>query len=91
MNAVNVQSCKLTVVFSEGKLPAIDAKAPRFELVLGSLRIGVVINAKSARKLASHPGGAVLQGRLVASQAGLVLEQAGFSWTDAKPATEPTA
>ena len=39
MNVVNIQSCKLSIVFPEGELPVIDPDDPRFELVLGSVRI----------------------------------------------------
>ncbi|MGA2705910.1 MAG: hypothetical protein ABSH35_33115 [Isosphaeraceae bacterium] len=88
MRTIPVTALKITLPFRAGELPAIDAADPSFTIELGSLKIQARISPKSARKLASHPGSAVLQGRLVAAQAGLVLEQAGFSWIDAKPAGE---
>jgi hypothetical protein len=43
---------KLSVVFPEGKLPAIDPADPTFVLVLGRLEIQGKVNPKAARKLA---------------------------------------
>ena len=43
------------------------------------------VNAKAARKLAQHNGGAALQGRLIVEGGKLVLAEAGFSWIDPKP------
>ena len=66
MKRVDIASAKVSVVFPEGKLPAIDPANPAFVLVLGGLEIQSKVNAKAARKLAQHPGGAVLQAELVA-------------------------
>jgi hypothetical protein len=49
------------------------------------------VNAKAARKLAQHNGGAALQGRLIVEGGKLVLAEAGFTWIDPKPAAEATA
>jgi hypothetical protein len=84
MKRVDITSAKLTVVFPEGKLPAIDPADPAFTLVLGGQEIHGKVNAKAARKLAQHRGGAVLQGKLVAAGGKLDLLDAGFSWIDPK-------
>ncbi len=88
MTTITVASAKLTVVFAEGKLPAIDPQNPEFEIHLGATRITAKINAKAARKLATWAGGAVLQGKLIELDGRLVLGDAGFSWIDPKPAAE---
>ena len=54
MKRVDLASAKLTVVFPEGKLPAIDPADPAFVLVLGGLEILGKVNPKAARKLAQH-------------------------------------
>jgi hypothetical protein len=87
MNRIPITSAKLNVVFPEGKLPAIDPAHPEFVLELGS----VVIHAKAARKLAAHPGGAVLQGRLISEGGRLNLLDAGFTWIDPKTVDLPSA
>jgi hypothetical protein len=84
MKRVDIPSAKLSVVFPEGNLPAIDPADPAFVLVLGGLEIRGKVNAKAARKLAGHKGGAVLQGKLVAQGGKLDLLDAGFSWIDPK-------
>lgn len=84
MKRVDIASAKLTVVFPEGGLPAIDPADPAFVLVLGGLEIRGKVNSKAARKLAQHRGGAVLQGKLVAQGGKLELLEAGFSWIDPK-------
>jgi hypothetical protein len=84
MKRLDIVSAKLTVVFPEGKLPAIDPADPAFVLVLGGLEIQGKVNGKAARKLAQHPGGAVLQGKLVAEGGKLDLLDAGFTWIDPK-------
>ena len=84
MKRVDVTSAKLSVIFSEGKLPAIDPDDPEFVLILGGLEIHGKVNPKAARKLAQHCGGAVLQGKLVAEGGKLDLLDAGFTWIDPK-------
>lgn len=84
MTRISISSAKLNVVFPEGKLPAIDPARPDFLLDLGGTEIRGKINAKSARKLAAHRGGAVLQGRLVIEAGKLSLLDAGFSWLEPK-------
>jgi hypothetical protein len=84
---LDIASAKLTVVFPEGKLPAIDPADPAFTLVLGSHEIHGQVNAKAARKLAQHKGGAVLQGKLVSVGGKLALVDAGFTFIDPKTET----
>jgi len=86
MKRLEIASAKLTVVFPEGKLPAIDPADPAFVLVLGPLEIHGKVNPKAVRKLAQHRGGAVLQGKLVAEGGKLNLLDAGFTWIDPKAA-----
>ncbi len=86
MKTVPVTSANLKVVFRPGSLPQVDPANPTFTLTLGGFSIDVRINAKSARKLAVHRGGAILQGRLVESGDRLQLVDAGFSWLEP---TEP--
>lgn len=81
---LDIPSAKLTVVFPEGKLPAIDPADPAFVLVLGGVEIHGKINPKAARKLAQHKGGAVLQGKLIVESGKLSLADAGFSWIEPK-------
>ncbi len=88
MTTIAIPAAKLNVVFKAGSLPRIDPNRPEFLLDLGGIKISVKVSAKAARKLAIHPGGAVLQGRLVPEQGRLVLLDAGFSWID-QPKTEP--
>jgi hypothetical protein len=89
MKRLEITGAKLTVVFPEGKLPAIDPADPAFVLVLGTLEIHGKVNPKAARKLAQHRGGAVLQGKLAAEAGKLNLIDAGFTWIDPK-AEAPT-
>ena len=84
MKRVDIASAKLSVVFPEGKLPAIDPADPAFVLVLGGREIHGKVNPKAARKLAQHRGGAVLQGKLVTEGGQLNLLDAGFTWIDPK-------
>ena len=92
MTRLEIPSAKLNVVFPEGKLPTIDPANPAFVLVLGSTTISGKVNAKAARKLAQHEGGAVLQGRLIVEGGKLVLADAGFSWIEPKnPAAAPAS
>jgi hypothetical protein len=90
MRRITITSAKLNVVFPEGKLPAIDPGNPAFALVLGAVEIQAKVNAKAARKLAAHTGGAVLQGRLVVEGGRLNLLDAGFSWIEPKSAAVAT-
>jgi hypothetical protein len=89
MTRIPITSAKVNIVFPEGKLPAIDPAAPEFVLELGGVAIRGKVTPKAARKLAAYPGGAVLQGRLVAEGAELVLNDAGFTFLDPRPATPP--
>ena len=84
MKRLDIPSAKLTVVFPEGKLPAIDPADPAFLLVLGGLEIQGKVNPKAARKLAQHRGGAFLQGKLVVEGGKLDLLDAGFTLIDPK-------
>jgi hypothetical protein len=86
MRRLDIPNAKLSVVFPEGKLPAIDPADPVFVLVLGGVEIGAKVNPKAARKLAQHKGGAVLQGKLVSEGGKLSLADAGFSWIEPKAA-----
>lgn len=90
MNIVTITNGKLSIVFKQNALPIVNPSDPRFILNLNGVKIAVQINPKAARKLAAHSGGAVLQGKLVATDSGnLSLRDAGFNWLDPKPATEP--
>ena len=89
MKRLNLASAKLSVVFPEGNLPAIDPADPAFVLVLGGREIPGKVNPKAARKLARHRGGAVLQGKLVAEAGKVNLLDAGFTWIDPKAAAAP--
>jgi hypothetical protein len=86
MKRIDITSAKLNIVFPEGKLPTLDPTDPAFILALGGTQIHGRVNAKAARKLAVHPGGGVLQGRLVVEGGRLNLLDAGFSWIEPKPA-----
>ena len=90
MTTITINSGKLAIVFKAGELPAIDPADPRFVLDLGGTKIMGSVNAKAARKLKVHPGGAVLQGRLVVQGGALALLDSGFAWIDPKPAAEQT-
>src|SRR3954451_9966418 len=81
---LDIASAKLTVVFPEGKLPAIDPADPAFVLVLGDFEIWGKLNPRAARKLAVHKGGAVLQGKLIVEAGKLSLADAGFNWIEPK-------
>jgi hypothetical protein len=85
MKRLDIPSAKLTVVFPEGKLPAIDPADPAFVLVLGGLEIHGKVNPKAARKLAQHRGGAFLQSKLVVEGGKFDRLDAGFTWIDPKP------
>lgn len=86
---IEITAIKANIVFREGALPRIDPGDPRFELDLGGVKIRGQVNAKAARKLAAHRGAAILQGRLVLEDGGLLLKDAGFTFHDPKPAAEP--
>jgi hypothetical protein len=81
---LDIPSAKVSIVFPEGKLPAIDPADPAFVLVLGGVEIHGKVNPKAARKLAQHQGGAVLQGKLIVEAGKLSLADAGFTWIEPK-------
>jgi hypothetical protein len=85
MTTISIQSAKLNAVFKAGSLPRIDPNSPEFIIDLGGFQILARVNAKAARKLAIHQGGAVLQGRLVVEHGKPVLLEGGFQWIDPKP------
>ena len=87
MTTVRVQSVKLVLPFKAGDVPQdIDPADPRIVIDLGGLTIQAKVNAKAVRKLAQHPGGAVLQGRLVRETDGtLHLLDAGFQFLEPAP------
>jgi hypothetical protein len=87
MKRIDINAIKANIVFPEGKLPALEPNDPEFTLVLGGLEIHGKVNAKAARRLAQHQGGAVLQGRIVAEGDKLVLLDGGFTWIEPRPAT----
>ena len=66
-------------------MPAIDPARSEFILQLGAQQIRASVNAKAARTLAAHQGGAVLQGRLVEQGGRLVLLECGFQFIEPKP------
>ena len=67
------------------RLPRVDPADPRIQIALGGFKITPRSTPKAAHKLAAHPGGAVLQGRLVVEGGQLVLADAGFQWLEPKP------
>jgi hypothetical protein len=77
--SIPISNIKASIVFKAGSLPEVDPGNPTFALTLGEYSIGVSINPKAARKLATHAGGAVLQGRLIAENGRLRLVDAGFA------------
>ena len=58
MTTITVASAKLTVVFAEGKLPAIDPQNPEFEIHLGR-RPGSPPRSTPRRPASWRPGPAV--------------------------------
>jgi hypothetical protein len=88
MNRIDIPSAKLAVVFPAGKLPGIDPANPEFVLFLDGFQIHGKVNAKAARKLAQHAGGAVLQGKLTVEGGKLALLDAGFQFIEPKPQAE---
>jgi hypothetical protein len=91
VTTIPTASAKLTLVFKPGQLPAIDPDRPEFTIQIGNTRIAGKVNAKAARKLAVHQGGAVLQGRLVEEHGQLTLLECGFQFLDPpKPVEEAT-
>jgi hypothetical protein len=84
---VPISSLKVNVIWKAGSLPAVSPDDPQFTLDLDGLKIVVRVNAKAARKLAAHQGGAVLQGRLVKQDGNLVLLEAGFQYLEQKTET----
>jgi hypothetical protein len=93
MTTIPLSNIKVSLPFKTGALPRIDPNRPEFTLVLGTVHIRGSISAKSARKIAAHQGGAVLQGRLVEQGGKLTLVDGGFSFFDARPVetTSPEA
>jgi hypothetical protein len=84
---IKVAFVKLSITFRQGELPPIDPADPRFVLELGGLKIAGQVNAKAARKLAAHQGGAVLNARLAAEAGGaLLLSECGFTWLEPRTA-----
>jgi hypothetical protein len=88
--SIPISSVKASIVFRPGTLPRVDPSNRTFVLTLGEFLIDVTINAKAARKLATHSGGAVLQGRLVCENGRLRLLEGGFSWFDQPAAPAET-
>jgi len=86
VTSILAPSIKLSISFRAGSLPAIDSRAPQFLLRLASVTISGQVNAKAARRLATHIGGAVLSGKLVEEGGKLVLLDAGFQFLDPQPA-----
>jgi hypothetical protein len=82
-----IKAAKLAVVFKAGELPTIDPADPSFVLDLDGVEINAKINAKAARKLKDHTGGAVLQGKLVVENGQLTLLDCGFQFLEPKPAS----
>jgi hypothetical protein len=84
MTTTTINSARLSITFSAGNLPRVDH--PGFRLMLGNTPVLVEITAKTARKLATHPGGAKLEGRLIPRNGNLLLVDAGFQLFDVKTA-----
>src|SRR4029078_12012980 len=82
---LDIPSAKLTVVFPEGKLPAIDPAEPAFILVLGSYEIWGKLNPKAARKLGQHKRGSVLQGKLIVTLASCLWPTRAFPGSNPRP------
>lgn len=80
MLKIPITAVKANVVFKAGQLPQINPENPTFILDLGGIEIHGKVNAKAARKLATHQSGTVLQGRLVAENGKLTLCEAGFQF-----------
>lgn len=91
MTTIQVPSLKLSVAFRAGSLPKIDPADGKFILQLGGVKVHGQVSAKAARKLAVHPGGAVLTGKLVEQAGKLVLLDAGFQFLDVQPAAPAPA
>jgi hypothetical protein len=89
MKRIDITAIKANIVFPEGKLPAIEPNDPEFTLNLGGTEIRGKVNAKAARRLSQHQGGAVLQGRLIVENGKLTLADAGFTWIDPRPPQPP--
>jgi len=91
MIRIPIGAIKANIVFPAGQLPAIKPADPAFVLDLGGVTIAGKVNPKAARKLAQHPGGAVLQGKLIANGGKLRLLEAGFTWIEPKAEAGPAA
>lgn len=83
-------SAKLAVVYRAGELPQVDPANPVIPIELAGLKTMAKNASKAARKLQSHGGGAVLQGRLATEDGRLVLLDAGFQWLEPKTEPDPT-
>jgi hypothetical protein len=88
MTNLTLQSVKVAIPFKAGSLPDVDPADPRITIDLGGVVIHAQINAKAARKLEAHTGGAVLQGRLLVEDGRLSLVEAGFQMLDPRPDDE---
>jgi hypothetical protein len=93
MTNLDVQSAKLAIVFEAGNLPDVDPADPQIVVNLDGVKISTKVNSKAARKLKTHSGGAILQGRLMVERGSLVLTDAGFQFLESapKPSSLPSA
>lgn len=82
---IPIPSAKLSVVFPQRQLPSVDFMNLCFSSHLGGVKIVGQVNAKSARKLSSHQGSAVLQGKMIRGASSLELIEAGFSFLYPRP------
>jgi hypothetical protein len=80
MTTITVPSVKLAIHFRANDLPRIDPGHPLFTIDLGGITIAASVNAKAAKRLASHTGAVVLQGKLTADRGRLTLLEAGFQF-----------
>ena len=85
MTSLTITSAKLNIVLPAGKLPDVDPNDPTIRINLEGLTIVAKVTAKATRKLKTHSGAAILQGKLVMERGGLVLADAGFQFLEPKP------
>jgi len=84
---IEVSSLKVVLPFKAGNLPVVDPNNPKFTLRFPDGRtVACAVNAKAARRLAGHRGGAALQGKLISEKGNLVLCEAGFQLFEIKSA-----